>query len=92
MNRIVIDGLQIDSKEALFRTLREQLGEDRMTGSNLDALHDVLTSITVHTIIEVWNESELKDSLGDYWKKVLWMLNDCLDENENIKLVNPISI
>ena len=86
MNRIVIDGNTIDSRESLFHALRSQLGEDLLTGSNLDALHDALTSITVHTVIEVINQAKLAETLGDYWKRMFWMLNDCLDENRDLKL------
>ena len=86
MNRIVIDGNTIDSRESLFHALRSQLGEDLLTGNNLDALHDALTSITVHTVIEVKSQAKLSETLGDYWKRMFWMLNDCLDENRDLKL------
>ena len=86
MNRIVIDGNTIDSRESLFHALRSQLGEDLLTGNNLDALHDALTSITVHTVIEDRNQAKLAETLGDYWKRIFWMLNDCLDENRDLKL------
>ena len=86
MNRIVIDGNTIDSRESLFHALRSQLGEDLLTGNNLDALHDALTSITVHTVIEVRNQAKLAETLGDYWKRMFWMLNDSLDENRDLKL------
>ena len=46
----------------------------------------MLASLTVHTVIEIHDETKLAAVLGDYWKKVLWMLNDCLDENENLEL------
>ena len=86
MNRIVIDGNHIASIETFFHILRSQLGEDRLIGSNLDALHDVLTSITVHTVIEIRNQAKLADTLGDYWKRIFWLLSDCLDENRDLKL------
>ena len=82
MNRIVIDGNHIDSIETFFHILRSQLGEDGLIGSNLDALHDVLTSIT----IEIRNQAKLADTLGDYWKRIFWLLSDCLDENRDLKL------
>lgn len=86
MNRIIIDGCLIDSKEAFFHSLRSQLGANLLTGSNLDALHDALTSITVHTVIEVRNQAKLAETLGDYWKRIFWLLSDCLDENRDLKL------
>ncbi len=86
MNRIIIDGNLIDSKESFFRAVRSQVGEDKLPGSNLDALHDVLTSITVHTVIEVRDQAKLAETLGDYWKRIFWLLSDCLDENRDLKL------
>ena len=86
MNRIIIDGSCIGSREEFFEALRQQIGAALLIGSNLDALYDVLTSLTVHTVIEIHDETKLAAVLGDYWKKVLWMLNDCLDENENLEL------
>ena len=86
MNAIIIDGSCIGSRREFFDVLRRQIGADLLIGSSLDALHDVLTSIPSHTVIEIHNESSLSEALGDYWKRVLWMLNDCLDENRNLNL------
>ena len=86
MNRLIIDGNTIHSREEFFETLRTQLGESRLTGSNLDALYDALTSITQHTVIEVKNKPQLENSLGEYWQKITWVLNDCLEENRDLKL------
>lgn len=86
MNRIILDGTVIDSREAFFAAVRSQAGEDLMPGSNLDALYDCLTSLNVHTVIEVHSESGLQQALGDYWKRVLWVINDCLDENKDLEL------
>ena len=86
MNRIIIDGNIIDSRDAFFNTVRSQVGADKLVGSNLDALHDVLTSITVHTVIEVQNRRLLEAALGDFWKRIMWVLTDCIDENRDLKL------
>ena len=86
MNRIIIDGNSIRSREDFFDAVRSQVGKDRLPGSNLDALHDVLTSITVHTAIEIQNRHLLEEVLGDYWKRIFWVLTDCLDENRDLKL------
>ncbi|MBQ8563176.1 MAG: barstar family protein [Firmicutes bacterium] len=90
-NRIIIDGGRIGSREELFVQLRSQLQQqtgisDILSGSNLDALHDALTSITTYTVIEIHSETQLSAMLGDYWKRVLWVINDCLDENDNLAL------
>ena len=86
-DRIFIRGKEIVSRDDFYKSLRSQLGEERLIGSSLDALHDVLTSLTCHTVIEISEEETLREALGDYWKKILWMLNDSLDENRNLELV-----
>ena len=85
-DRIIIDGNRIGSREELFDALRMQLGENRLIGSNLDALHDVLTSLTHHTVIEIRGGQKLEEALGDYWKRLMWLLNDCLDENRDLEV------
>lgn len=82
----MIDGSTVLSREDFFETVRRQVGASRLIGSNLDALHDALTSLTTHTVLEIQGESQLAETLGDYWKRILWCINDCLDENENLKL------
>jgi len=86
MDRIIIDGSRITGREDFFCCFRSQLGEEHLMGSNLDALHDALTSLSAHTIIEIRCQDRLAETLGAYWKRVLWMLNDCLDENRNLNL------
>lgn len=86
MDKIMIDGSTVLSREDFFETVRRQVGDSRLIGSNLDALHDALTSLTTHTVLEIQGESQLAETLGDYWKRILWCINDCLDENENLKL------
>lgn len=86
MNRIVIDGSSIDTREAFFDALRAQIGADLLAGNNLDALHDVLTAFTVHTVIEIRSRHLLEEALGDYWKRIFWVLTDSLDENRDLKL------
>ena len=85
-DRIFIRGKEIVSRDDFYKSLCSQLGEERLIGSSLDALHDVLTSLTHHTVIEISEEEVLREALGDYWKKILWMLNDSLDENRDLEL------
>ena len=85
-NEIIINGADITSREEFFEAFRSQLGADLLIGSNLDALHDALTSITVPTGVTILERSELESALGDYWNRVFAMLMDCLDENSDLSL------
>ena len=86
MNRIIIDGNRIKSKEEFFTAVQNQIGAKRLIGRNLDALYDVLTSLTVHTVIEIHSRQLLESALGEYWKRIFWVLSDCLDENRDLEL------
>lgn len=83
---IIIDGSVITSREDFFAVLRDQLGEDVLIGSNLDALHDALTSITFPTDITILSRPALEVALGNYWEAAYTMFMDCLDENCELSL------
>lgn len=85
-NEIIIDGAAVSDRASFYDILRAQLGSDVLIGSNLDALHDVLTSITCPTDITILDRPALEESLGEYWNAVYSMLMDCLDENCELSL------
>jgi RNAse (barnase) inhibitor barstar len=85
-NEIIIDGAAITSREEFFESFRSCLGADLLIGSNLDALHDALTSVTVPTDITILSRPALEEILGDYWEAAFSMLMDCLDENCGLSL------
>ncbi len=85
-NEIIIDGAAVSDKSSFYETLRAQLGGDILIGSNLDALHDALTSITCPTDITILSRPALEEALGEYWDAAYAMLMDCLDENCELSL------
>ena len=84
--KIVIDGSLITTKEEFYEFMRTALGSDLLAGSNLDALHDALTTVSYSAEFIVEGQSLLEHNLGSFWDKVCEVFNDSLDENYNISL------
>ena len=84
--KIVIDGSLITTKEEFYDFMRLSLGSDLLMGSNLDALHDALTTVSYSAEFVVEGQSLLEHNLGSFWDKVCEVFNDSLDENYNISL------
>ena len=84
--KIVIDGSLITTKEEFFDFMRLSLGSDLLMGSNLDALHDALTTVSYSAEFIVEGRDLLEHNLGSFWDKVCEVFNDALDENYNISL------
>ena len=84
--KIVIDGSLITTKEEFYDFMRLSLGSDLLMGSNLDALHDALTTVSYSAEFVVDGQSLLEHNLGSFWDKVCEVFNDSLDENYNISL------
>ncbi|MGN0735942.1 MAG: barstar family protein [Anaerovoracaceae bacterium] len=84
--KIVIDGSLITTKEEFYEFMRSALGSDLLAGSNLDALHDALTTVSYSAEFIVEGQSLLEHNLGSFWDKVCEVFNDSLDENYNISL------
>ena len=84
--KIVIDGSLITTKEEFYEFMRSALGSDLLAGSNLDALHDALTTVSYSADFIVEGQSLLEHNLGSFWDQVCEVFNDSLDENYNISL------
>ena len=68
--KILIDASSFTDVKATHATLREAIGGDGYAGSNLDALHDVLTSIGARTKITIINYRSAEENLGEYAEKL----------------------
>ena len=84
--KIVIDGSLITTKEEFYDFMRLSLGSDLLIGSNLDALHDALTTVSYSAEFIVEGRDLLEHNLGSFWDKVCEVFSDSLDENYNISL------
>ena len=83
---ILIDGSLITSREEFFEAVRSQRPPGLVMGSNLDALHDALTTISSFTTLRVLGAEILESNLGRDWQRILRVINDSLDENYNLSL------
>lgn len=73
------------SKAEAHRIMKEKLDHPDYIGNNLDALHDVLTTVGP-TKLTVRKVEEGKALLGDYIDTLLRVLQDSAEENENLKV------
>ena len=82
--KIYVDGAAFTDVKAAHAALRAAIGSPDYIGSNLDALHDVLTGIGRRTRLTVTNYRAAEESLGEYAEKLAFVLavsasaNPCL--------------
>lgn len=76
MKKLIIDGKDINCREDLFLSLKEQMQPQTFEGNNLDALYDALTENAQPVEIEIRDIGSLRRSLGDYTDRLLRLLMD----------------
>lgn len=86
MNYIVLDGEAMTSREVAHTYLALKLGFPCYYGHNLDALWDILSTISETIHIKLVNEEKLRDYLGDYGQSLLDVLTEAAKANEKIIL------
>lgn len=74
-----LDCARIQNRDDLFRLFREALPGE--FGSNLDALHDSLTSLPMRTELTLVNWNSAEEVLGRYAMMLKRMLTDAETEN-----------
>ncbi len=84
MIRVLLDGSMMNSREMVHIYLKKELGIPGYYGNNLDALWDALSSYGQYIIIELENEKELLENLGDYGKFIIGIFEEAKEENPNI--------
>ena len=84
MKTVVIDGRHCKTREQTHEYLAKQSCFPPYYGKNLDALHDVLTSICEPTHFLVRYSAEIKTNLGNYGKTLLHVFEESAGENKNI--------
>ena len=81
----LLDGRRFTSKEASHRYICKKLGPWRYHDENLDALHDVLTSLPP-CCIRLRQTSALRRAANGYGERILQVIKDSSAENPNIDL------
>ena len=87
MEKIYVDALSFTDIKSTHAALRTAIGSDDYIGSNLDALHDVLTEIGRKTRITVTNYRSAKENLGEYAEKLALVLAVSASENPYLTVV-----
>lgn len=83
---IVLDGSLMIDKENAHNYIREKLKVAQYTGSNLDALWDVLSVCDLNLNITIINHNEIIKLLGEYGESLLETFLDAAIENSKIKV------
>lgn len=84
MNRIILNGKRMISKEIAHAYLKRKLNLPPYYGRNLDALYDVLTQISEETLLILIHKKVLKEKLGLYGEKLIQVLLDAQEENKTL--------
>ena len=84
--------LTVDARDFVTRhdthcALRAALVTENYWGSNLDALHDCLTSIFEPTTVVIKNWSAAARHLGEYADRLWHVLDDSAEENPFLSIV-----
>lgn len=85
MMNITIDCSAIESRQDLHRIFAEALSFPSCYGSNLDALHDMLTSLSGTVRLENWDAAE--ERLGRYGLSAKKAIAHAALENENLLVI-----
>ncbi len=84
MKRVTLNGARMTSKEAAHRYLAARLDFPEYYGRNLDALWDVLSTMSGPVRVRLINKNRLIYGLGSYGKELLKAFADAAAENENL--------
>ena len=84
---LTVDAREFITKHEAHCALRAALGEENYWGSNLDALHDCLTSVLEPTTLVIKNWSSAVRHLGEYADRLWHVLDDSAGENPNITII-----
>ena len=76
-----LSGKNIADRAALHTSIASQLDFPQYYGRNLDALYDLLSTVSEPTCIVIDDDKTLSDNLGDYYEKLLRVLEDAQAAN-----------
>ncbi len=81
-----IDASLFTSKEEVHNVLKKVFEGSEYYGSNLDALHDVLTSVCRDVKISLRGLEDSRQFIGEYADGIRQVFEDSAAENKHIKL------
>jgi ribonuclease inhibitor len=89
MKKVTLDGSSISNQIELHEHLAKELLLPEWYGKNLDALHQCLTNLRVETELVLQHSKELLQSLGEYGKAFLRVLQLAAEENPRLHITVP---
>ena len=87
MQKRRLNGLFMTTKEKAHRHLKRRLRLPDYYGGNLDALCDCLGEIGEPTTIVVRFAPQLAQLLGDYGTRLMRVLEQAAQENQNLRIL-----
>ncbi len=85
--KILIDASSFMDVKETHAAIKAAIGSEDYVGSNLDALHDVLTGIGRRTRITVVNYRKAEEYLGEYAEKLAFVLAVSASSNPFLSVV-----
>ncbi len=83
MEKIILNGKRMISKEVTHAYLKRKLNLAPYYGRNLDALYDLLTERNGQMEIILIHEQIMRQKLGSYGEALLQVFRDAEEENEH---------
>lgn len=84
MRDIILDGLEMTTKEAAHTYMKTKFEFPMYYGNNLDALWDLLSTYGEPICIHLFNQEALVTSLESYGEALIKVFEDAAKETENI--------
>nr|WP_325212433.1 barstar family protein [uncultured Oscillibacter sp.] len=87
MAEIVLDGLEIESVEAVHDLFAQALAFPEQYGRNLDALFDCLTDLGEPVTVRLLHQEALEERLGRRGRALARLLRRAEEENPRVTLL-----
>ena len=84
MDVIILNGQKMTSAEETHQYLQHKLNFPDYYGSNLDALWDMLTTISGPAYIRLIETDAMKKNLGEYADSILNVFVEAAEENDQL--------
>lgn len=84
MKTVLLNGKRMTNKKELHLYLKRKLGFPDYYGKNLDALWDLLSTISDSMGIILFNKEYIEEFLGDYGNSLIKVFQESSESNEKI--------
>ena len=83
---IILDGLLMTDRGAVYDLLAEKFSFPDYYGRNLDALFDLLSTYPERVDVTILYADQMLENLGNYGKGLLRTLYEAAEENPNLDI------